>query len=169
MKYQKNTFINFAAVFIFFGLIFLLIKYSPQININDIQYVKIAGQYITVELALTEAEQAQGLSGRESLSENEGMLFVFSQPAKYFFWMKDMKFPLDIIWLAPSEGGDREAKIVYIKKDARPASPKLQRGEPELYPESYGPDENAKYVLEVVSGFSEKNDLKIGDRIMLVP
>jgi uncharacterized membrane protein (UPF0127 family) len=63
--------------------------------------------------------------------------------------MKDMNFPIDIIWIS------EDLNIVYIKKDARP----------ELFPESYRPETKAKYVLEVVSGFSEKNNLKVGDRV----
>jgi len=59
------------------------------------------------------------------------------------------EFPIDIIWI--NEYGN----VVYIKKDAKP----------ELYPETYGPGPNdgeAKFVLEVVSGFSDKNNLKVG-------
>jgi uncharacterized protein len=125
-------------------------------NIQDIKYVKIAGQNIKVDLALDSVTQAQGLSGRSGLSENSGMLFIFDKSGKYYFWMKGMNFPIDMIWLAPSEGGDtKNAKIIYIKKNATP----------EAYPETYGPDVNTKYVLEVASGFSDKNNLKEGDSI----
>src|SRR3989344_7888462 len=124
---------------------------NQEIKINNIQYVTLASVKIRVELALTPAEQAQGLSGRQSLNENEGMLFVFDQPGKYYFWMQDMNFPIDIIWIAEEDSGDR--KIVYIKKDAQP----------DLYLETYGSEKDAKYVLEVVSGFSEKNNLQVGD------
>jgi uncharacterized membrane protein (UPF0127 family) len=109
-----------------------------------------------VELALTKEEQAQGLSGRNELRETEGMLFIFPQSGKYNFWMKDMNFPIDMIWVG------EDMKVIYIKKDARPES----------YPEMYGPakgEQDAKYVLEVVSGFSEKNNLKEGDRIKKIP
>lgn len=112
-------------------------------------YVKIAGQNIKVELATTVALQTKGLSGRSGLEEGEGMLFVFETGGKFPFWMKDMNFSIDIIWISADK------KVIYIKKDARP----------EDYPQSYGPAENAMYVLEVVSGFSEKNNLKIGDRV----
>jgi uncharacterized membrane protein (UPF0127 family) len=121
----------------------------------NIKYVEIGGQKIKVDLALTEVEQEQGLSGRKSLNENEGMLFVFPQSGKYLFWMKDMNFPIDIIWLTS------DMKVDYIKNNASP----------ELYPETYGPgisDGNAKYVLEVSSGFANKNNLKVGDSIQFV-
>ena len=117
---------------------------------TNIKFVKLAGVDIKVDLALTPAEQNQGLSGRTSLNGDEGMLFIFDLPGKYAFWMKDMNFPIDMIWLG------EDMKVVYIKKNALPKN----------YPETYQPgkaDGDAKYVLEVVSGFSDKNNLKVGD------
>ena len=147
---NQNIQSSFIIVIIFFIIGFFLIN-QPVKNLapENIKYVKIAGQNIKIELALTEETQAQGLSGRLLLKEDEGMLFVFERPGNYSFWMKDMNFPIDIIWL------DEYKKVIYIKKDARP----------ELFPESYGPETNSKYVLEVVSGFSEKNNLQVGDRV----
>lgn len=129
---------------------FLATQFSKNLTLENIRYVKIAGQNIKVALALSEETQQQGLSGRSELKENEGMLFIFAQPDKYPFWMKDMNFAIDIIWI------DKDMKVVYIKKDAFPES----------YPENFLPAEKAKYVLEVPSGFSEKNNLKIGDSIV---
>jgi len=163
---NKNYFIGFVAL-----IIFLLICYHfwTAVNFDNIKYVKIAGQEIKVELVLTKEAQKRGLSGRNELKKGEGMLFVFEQPARHYFWMKEMNFPIDIIWL--SEG----LKVIYVKKDARPASPKLQRGEPESYLsagevglETYGPDAEVKYVLEVAAGFSEENNLQIGDKVQFI-
>ena len=150
-----KTIVSFIFLVLFFGLIFIYGKpHSP----SDIQYVKIAGQSVKVDLALTPLEQEQGLSGRTELGPNEGMLFVFQEPGKYFFWMKDMKFAIDMIWLAPRSLGEvgieEDLQVVYIKKDAKPES----------YPDLFGPDQNSKYVLEVSSGFSDKYNLQIGDR-----
>ncbi len=119
---------------------------------SNIKYVKIAGQNVKVDLAMTRAELMQGLSGRSGLRENEGMLFIFPESGRYTFWMKDMNFAIDIIWLT------EDMKVVYIKKDARPES----------YPEMYGPESASKYVLEVVSGFSGKNNLQAGDRVEFI-
>lgn len=118
-------------------------------NINKIQYVKIAGKIIKVELALTAEEQEQGLSGRNKLKEEEGMLFVFNHIGQYSFWMKDMNFALDIIWIG------EDFNVVYIKKNALPES----------YPETFTPNGDTKYVLEVLAGFSEKNNLKVGEKV----
>ena len=120
-----------------------------EIQENNIHYVKIAGQTVKVELALTMQAQAQGLSGRKILEENEGMLFVFKNSGRYSFWMKDMNFPIDIIWL------DETLHIVYIIKNAEPSS----------YPNTFTPNLEAKYVLEVPTGFSKKNNLKEGDDV----
>ena len=158
---QKNFIFSILIIFIFFLVGFFLISQTNRIvRPANIKMVNLAGQNIIVDVATEEDQHERGLSGRASLKENEGMLFVFAQPGKYPFWMKDMNFPIDIIWIA------EDMKIIYIKKDVRP----------ELYPESYGPaniptqigiptEVGTKYVLEVVTGFSDKNNLKVGDRV----
>jgi len=149
---------SFVLVLVFIVVtLFLISGNSTKHNLIKIKEVYLAGQSIKVDLALTPEEQAQGLSGRSELKENEGMLFVFEKPGIYPFWMKNMNFAIDMIWLAPSEGGDGgDARVVYIKKDARP----------EDYLQTFNPEQDAKYVLEVVSGFSEKNNLKEGDKVL---
>jgi len=159
----------FVVIIFLLAIVFLIYQSSKTFESKDIKQVKISGQSIKVELALTPLQQERGLSGRSAIAPDEGMLFVFSGGARRF-WMKDMNFPIDIIWIG------EDLRVIYIKKDARPASPELQRGEPESYsprfgeagPETYGPDPSlgdAKYVLEVVSGFSEKYNLKEGDKV----
>jgi hypothetical protein len=144
-------------IFIFFLLVvgvFLAGQgtFSRKISDSEIKYVKIAGAMVKVDLALTPEAQEQGLSGRISLASDAGMLFIFPKPSINYFWMKDMNFPIDIIWL------DENLKVIYIKKDANP----------ELFPESYGPNIFSKYVLEVSAGFSEKNNLKTGDGVQFL-
>jgi uncharacterized membrane protein (UPF0127 family) len=144
---NRKIIISLVSVVVFLALLF-----NIPCKQENIKFVKIAGQDIKVDLALTPAEHEQGLSGRQNLKENAGMLFIFSRSGKYPFWMKDMNFPIDMIWLS------EDLRIVYIKKNAAPES----------YPESFGPDTNAKYVLEVVSGFSDKNNLKTGDSVSFI-
>lgn len=112
--------------------------------------VIVAKQTLFVDTAETEKEQAQGLSGRETLSENEGMLFVYQEEDIRFFWMKDMNFSIDIIWI------DGNKRIVDITKNASPES----------YPEIFSPKKPAQYVLEVVAGFSDKHNLEKGDMLL---
>ena len=146
---------NFSALIV---LVFLLVAFlfisrgATQYRFSQIEGVKIAGQNIKVDLALTETAREQGLSGRRSMAEGTGMLFVFDRPDKYLFWMKNMYFSIDIIWIS------EDMRVVYIKKGARP----------DLFLETYEPEENAKYVLEVVAGFSDKNNLKVGDKVEFI-
>lgn len=154
MNYMKNNFIvSLAVIIIFFAAIFFLNKAPREVAISRVGHVEIGGVKIRVDLAATPEKRTQGLSGRESLNEDEGLLFIFDVPNTYFFWMKDMKFPIDMIWL------DQEKKITYIKENARPES----------YPESYGPNVPSLYVLEVVSGFTKKNNIKVGDNVKFLP
>jgi Uncharacterized ACR, COG1430 len=60
--------------------------------------VSIDGYNMTADLALTSEQREKSLSVKDKLKENEAMLFVFEESAKHSFWMKDMKFPIDIIW-----------------------------------------------------------------------
>jgi hypothetical protein len=141
----------FCIVLVFILGVFLLL--GRNISTNNIRYVKIAGQTIKVDLALTPETQAQGLSGRKTLKEDEGMLFIFAQPGRYSFWMKDMNFPIDIIWL------NENLQVVFIEKNLLPAS----------YPQTFTPLGTSKYVLEVQAGFAEKNNLEDGDSAQFLP
>ena len=106
-----------------------------DLTTHPISAVQIAGQTIKVEIADTDAKRELGLSGHAPLSDTQGMLFVFDTPGIYSFWMKDMLFPLDIIWLAPSEvEGTDAAKVIYIAKDLQPSS----------YPSAFRPTRKCK-------------------------
>ena len=149
---MKNKIIFIVGTILLFIIInsFLVATHKS----GEITGIKIAGQKIRVDLALTPAEQAQGLSGRQSLKDDEGMLFVFPTTdidQIHKFWMKDMNFSIDMIWI------DKNMQVVYIEKNAKPES----------YPNVFGPDSDAPYVLEVVSGFADKNNLKVGDRVQI--
>jgi len=161
--YSSNLFRWVLVVLFFIVLIFFLInkddnselklkvisRIDNNFEIKHIQYIKIAGKILKVDLALTGEEQEQGLSGRNKLEENEGMLFVFDHIDRYAFWMKNMNFSIDIIWI------NDDFEVVYVKNDASPKS----------YPEIFKPTEKVRYVLEVNSIFSENNNLKVGDKV----
>ena len=113
--------------------------------------VKINNTEIEVEIADTSEKRAKGLSNRDSLDQNKGMLFAFPEEAIATFWMKDVKFDLDIIWI-------RDSKIVKIDKNAK--APKA--GTPDNKLALYKSDQPIDYVLEVNSGFVEKNKIEVG-------
>ncbi len=93
----------------------------------------INGQSHQLEIAKDSAAQQKGLSGRRCMKAHHAMLFPFTETGTHCFWMKDMRFPIDIIWL-------NEAKeVVHIEHNVSPDS----------YPNSFCPDEAARYVLEL--------------------
>ncbi len=106
-------------------------------------------QYILEKVDKPEQLQL-GLSGRESMPDNQGMLFVFPDYVEQCIWMKDMKFALDILWL------DDESKIIFIENNVDPKS----------YPRQYchGP---AKYVIELNDGEANTNNIAIGQKVHL--
>jgi len=102
---------------------------------------------LQVELAKTTEELKKGLMHRKTLEPGTGMLFIFPDESKHYFWMKDTLIPLDMIFM------NSEKKIVGVVKDAVPGSVKL-----------LGVDVPSRYVLEVNSGESEQFGLKAGMR-----
>ena len=114
--------------------------------------VRIDGATFMVELATTTMEQARGLSYRASLAEGSGMLFTFS-PGVQNFWMKDMNFPIDIIWIA---GG----RVAGYAQDAKP-QPGVSLWGLTIYTSPSGVDK----VLEVNAGVVAKYGMKIGDTV----
>lgn len=110
--------------------------------------VLMRGVEIPVEVANDIASRAKGLSGRASLPENAGMLFTFPEPGLHQFWMPDMRFPIDIIWI---ESGI----VVGISPDAQPETDPL-------YPRRYSPPEPVRYVLEVNAGFARTRGILTG-------
>jgi uncharacterized membrane protein (UPF0127 family) len=113
-------------------------------------WVSIEGKRVAVVVADTDVEREQGLSGHVPLAENEGMLFLFDVPGRPAFWMKDMLFSLDIIWLSS------DWKIVDI-------TPNLT---PDTYPASFAPLMDAQYVLEVSAGFAAREGVQIGQSVV---
>lgn len=110
----------------------------------------IAGRVsLTVELARTPMEQIRGLSGRPGLAPSHGMLFVYNRPQPVSIWMKDMRFPLDIVWI-------RDGRIVKIEKHAPPLTP---AGPERIYTAT------ADLVLEVPAGFADRQRVRIGDTV----
>jgi uncharacterized membrane protein (UPF0127 family) len=106
---------------------------------------------ISVVIARTPESQARGLSGTESLPENSGMLFIFPKPDTYGFWMKDMHYPLDLIWI------DQNHTISEITANVAP----------DTYPEVFYPHGLVTAVLEVEGGFSTRYGLTIGQPLIL--
>ena len=146
--------------FLFLFLMFLSsVAYKEIENVlaqeqkqNQTALVTVGGVNLITSLSTTPDAQSKGLAIRDSLNENEGMLFIFETPQKYSFWMKDMKFPIDIIWI------NQDGKIVHIEKNLPPCVFLLPCP-------SYAPKDDSLYVLEVVSNFTNKFDINVGDPV----
>lgn len=130
-------------------------KLAPAVKETPKKEVVIGSTKIYVTVADSEEERKQGLSGKAELGETEGMLFVFETKDVYpGFWMRGMLFPIDIIWI-------NDGKVSKIDKDlAVPAE-----GTPDSELKVYYPDKPVDYVLEVNAGFSDKNDIQVGDAV----
>lgn len=118
--------------------------------------VKIGLKEVDLEIVDTPQEKAKGLSGKPSISGDEGMLFIFNNKSYPSFWMKDMNFAIDIIWIS-------DDTIVQI--DENVPHPSYDQNDKEL--PLYRPPIAINYVLEVSAGFSKNNGIKVGDRIDL--
>ena len=114
--------------------------------------VTMNGLVLVADIAATDEQRTKGLSVKDRLGENEAMLFVFDNEAEHTFWMKNMKFPIDIIWL------DSDKTIVHIEHNLQPCSFEL------LCP-TYKPNVESLYVLETVGGFAEKYDIVKGTMV----
>lgn len=104
------------------------------------------GKTIRLEIASTEAAREKGLSGRASMPADHGMLFILSPQGSQCFWMKNMEFPLDMIW------ADKNKKVVTVV-------PNLS---PKTYPNAYCPRTGAQYVIELNAGEAAKLGIKDG-------
>lgn len=111
----------------------------------------VKGERFNIDIAKTAAEREQGLSGRAGLGKREAMLFIFDTDDRHGFWMKDMLFSIDIVWL------DADYKIVHIQNNASPAS----------YPKAFLPDTNSRFVLEFTAGTVAEFGLQKGDLVSI--
>jgi uncharacterized membrane protein (UPF0127 family) len=110
------------------------------------QHVRLGDTTIGVDIADTPALREQGLSGKQSLDDAHGMLFIFQDDGKHAFWMKDMLFSIDMIWLSADK------KVIYIAPNAAPDS----------YPSSFSSDASSSYVIEVPAGWATRHRVSIG-------
>jgi uncharacterized membrane protein (UPF0127 family) len=135
------------------ALVLLSIFSSRDSSCNEIyrsdKVVILGSNRFKVQDASTEEQRGIGLGGRKCLGGDKGMLFTFNRPGTYGFWMKEMNFSIDIIWL------DIDKKVVSVEKDVRPSS----------YPRIYYPSEPSLYVLEVKAGISDQDSIAIGQQL----
>lgn len=154
MNLSRNIFTN--RNFLIFILLLILILVFIFVSIffinlrkENISRVVLGNKTFKVAIADTDLAKARGLSGHKPLGDNEGMLFVFDKSDKYGFWMKDMKFSIDIIWI------DENWRVVHIEKNVTP----------ETYPKIFFPQKPSLYVLEINTQKSDIFNIKIDDLV----
>ncbi len=101
---------------------------------------------VFASIADTDSERALGLSGTTMLPEDVVKFFVFPYDQRWSFWMKDMTYPIDILWL------DSTGTVVHRELAVSP----------DTYPHAFSPSVDARYVVETVSGFASKHGIEVG-------
>jgi len=139
-------------IYIFIALFFCVLVFSACAKKEEVflggKTVRVNGQEFAVEIADTPAKWSQGFSERESLAENSGMLFVYDDYNIRSFWMKEMKFPLDIVWIKDDVVAGCSEKVQILDKNGH-ISRVLSLDE-------------VNYVLEINSGLCAKYGIKKG-------
>lgn len=123
------------------GVVWLL--YKP------VKMVELGSKHLYAEYAITELAREQGLSGRANLPRDHAMVFVFGHPDSYCFWMKDMRFGLDMLWL------DERKRVIMVQHNVQP----------DTYPQTFCPRKPAYYVLEVGAGIARESGVVEGDTV----
>jgi len=136
----------------FFALIALITSFLQPTS--QFKPLSVGNPNYEVEVVTTFEEQAQGLSGRDSMDLDKGMLFIFPTSEIRNFWMKEMQFSLDIIWI------DEGVIIGFEKNVLHPAA-----NNDEVMSVNSGRD--ADMVLELNAGQIQEKALSIGDSVTI--
>ena len=125
-------------------------------TVSDDRYgraeIKIGDKTFDAYVSDTEILRERGLSGFAGLDENEAMLFVFPESGLYGFWMKDMLFSIDILWL------DDSYRVVSFEKNISQ----------DTFPKSFYPKNLSRYVVEFKSGVLDETIITEGDRASIL-
>ncbi len=156
MKHSVKFFVGSIVVLVFFATTLfavskMMVSSSDYLIGLEVRDILVGDQNIKVFVAGTPSEQARGLSGVPVLVENTGMMFIFSESRIPEFWMKDMQFALDMIWI------DETLTIVDIHQNVTP----------DTYPKTFSPVQPVSAVIEVTAGVIEKLGVGVGDVLIL--
>ena len=143
---KKSRLIYLSLFFILvLGIIFITVS-----NIKPLKKVCARDFCIQTEVVATDKARQRGLMFRKSMPQDRGMFFIFEQEALLSFWMKNTRFPLDIIWI------DQNKNIVDIYEYALPCKDVCK---------TITPQAHAQFVLEVNAGFAKRHGINIGDSL----
>ncbi|MFZ2886220.1 MAG: DUF192 domain-containing protein [Minisyncoccia bacterium] len=130
--------------------LFFSLQNTPDANlIQSTQTILIDGTSLEVAIADTDSERGQGLSDVTELEENTGLLFEFQEDGQHSFWMKDMLFSIDMLWITAN------GAVVHVEHSVSP----------DTFPQSFTSPTPARYVLEVPAGFAEQHGIGVGSKV----
>ena len=155
MDIEKIKKKKYLIIFVLFVLLTVFLKFW-QVYYWSTAVIELKEQRLNVLVADTYARQYKGLGGRETLGNYDGMIFTYGVDDKYGIVMRDMSFPIDIVWLNKGEVIDI-APNVQVEPGVK---------EPNL--RVYRPRKSGNAVLELRAGWVEANDLKIGDKLAVI-
>jgi uncharacterized protein len=142
-----------VASIIFLAIIFVLVQSKTGMINSERAKVEVSGNTVKVEIADSPEEWSKGLMFRDSLEENQGMLFIFPDEKYRNFWMKNTFIPLDIIFISS------DFEIIDVTT-MQPCKQDICL--------SYKSQKPARYVLELNAGYAGEKQISIGDKINLL-
>ncbi|OGG80718.1 hypothetical protein A3A39_00130 [Candidatus Kaiserbacteria bacterium RIFCSPLOWO2_01_FULL_54_13] len=158
MKQTLSVALLLAACAILISLVYTKLPGLPSADISATNTLAVASstvqlndRTVRVTVADSNEERERGLSGRGGLAPDEGMLFIFPEDGVYSFWMKDMRFAIDILWIS------REGVVVDVRENVSP----------ETFPAVFEPRIEARYVLELPAGWVKEYSVEVGDVVRL--
>lgn len=146
---MKKIWLVLLGVGLVLGGLFLYAKISA--NATKLQEIQVGTHFFLVEVAQTSAEREKGLSGHHPLNSNQGMLFIYPTPGIYSFWMNEMRFAIDIVWISENK------RIINITRNVSPTT----------YPQTFKPPSPVQFVLEIPAGSADEYQLQIGNQLKL--
>lgn len=165
--YTKNVKKFVIQLVLLLIVIFLAMYYSFRGGVSPFSFnnqevaasnkLQVGETLLNIEVADTPKLRQQGLGGKDQIASDSGMLFIFSEVKKHQFWMKNMKFPIDMIFI-------REGLVVDILRNVPP--PQANTADSAL--SIYQPVVAVDQVLEVNANFASTHGIKVGDKVMLV-
>lgn len=139
-------------------IIFILIiccnnKIFSAIKQTKIVQAKINNNLVSLEVVSSEKDKENGLMNRQSLNENQGMLFLFDKPQQVYFWMKNVNFPLDFLFIKKNKIVTISSQVPVCKNNTCPIYPSIQP---------------VDSVIELSAGFCSKYNIKVGQKILIL-
>lgn len=144
---MKTTFSFVLVAVLILGSFYFVLERPAPIKYQGLTTIELGGNELQVRLAETDTEHRRGLSNTKELAEDEGMLFIYKKPATQGFWMKDMNYPIDIIWI------NEEMQVIGVEDSVFPTT----------FPQVFSSPDEVKYVLEVSAGRAERLGIEVGE------